>query len=455
MHSSPHHITSIVRHLRIFLVLMVSVVVFLVLFARPVMAAPSSQENTGQMLLVQFAEGTTPEMRDAEIAKMGGELVLWMHQINVAEIRLPVQAGEVAESFSATANDMISYMESDVTVQGNATFNDPDFGNAEMSYGLAHVHAMDAWTVITGSQEIVIAVVDTGIKLDHPEFAGRLVPGYDFVNHDEQADDDMGHGTHVAGVIAAALDNGQGIAGVCPNCRLMPVKVLNENNLGSWSQVAKGILFAVDNGARVINMSLGAKIASKTLASAVQYALDKDVIVVASAGNNGSDEPYYPAAMEGVIAVGATNEANNRWSRSNFGSYIDLVAPGALIYSTFNDFNNMYHGYTYMSGTSMAAPFVSGVAGLLLSADSNLTAQQVLDAMIIGAEDLGTAGRDTLYGYGRVSALGALMSPSLALPIDFTHITPSEPALVPSPEPMPVVEPVQKTKMFLPMLNNW
>jgi thermitase len=149
---------------------------------------------------------------------------------------------------------------------------------------------------VTGSQQIIIAVVDSGIKLNHPEFKGRLVAGYDFSNKDAVPDDDSGHGTHVAGIVAAALDNGEGVAGVCPNCALMPVKVLNENNLGSWSQLARGILFAVDNGARVLNLSLGASTSSETLASAIDYAIESGVIVIAAAGTFNSDEPFYPAA---------------------------------------------------------------------------------------------------------------------------------------------------------------
>ena len=422
------------------LALVLMVVTFVVLSTRPALAAPVAQENPQQTVLVRFETGTTPEMRDALIAQMGGELVTWMHQINVAEVRLPVQAGVATASLPLMADGMITYAEDDLVVEATTLPTDPDFSDETMSYGFSQVHALEAWDVITGSQEIVIAVVDSGIKLDHPEFAGRLVAGYDFVNDDDQADDDMGHGTHVAGLIAAGLDNGQGVAGVCPNCRLMPVKVLNKNNVGSWSQLAQGVLFAVDNGARVINMSLGASISSQTLADAVQYALDRGVIVVAAAGNNGTNAPFYPAALDGVIAVGATNNAGERWSRSNFGSYIDLVAPGSLIYSTYYDLNNIYHGYTYMSGTSMAAPFVSGVAGLLLSADGNLTAQQVTDAMLTSAEDLGAAGWDADFGYGEVNAMAALMSPSLALGL--TTGADED------------VTPAQTVQIYLPVLSN-
>jgi type VII secretion-associated serine protease mycosin len=408
------------------------------LVVRPALAAPPLQESGTQTLLVHFDETATPEMRDMVIAEMGGELVTWMPQIHVAEVRLSAQMVLSAAALPSSAAGIVTFAENDLVVEAAALYNDPDLGDETMSYGLAQVSALDAWEFITGSQEIVIAVIDSGVKLDHPEFAGRLVGGYDFVNHDDQADDDMGHGTHVAGILAAALDNGQGVAGVCPNCRLMPIKVLNESNVGSWSQLAQGILFAVDNGAQILNLSLGASVPSVTLAEAIQYALDRDVIVVAAAGNYATDAPFYPAALDGVIAVGATNNLNERWARSNYGSYIDLVAPGALIYSTFNDFDNAYHGYTYMSGTSMAAPFVSGVAGLLLSANHDLTAQQVTDALVAGAEDLGAAGWDPDFGYGRVSALAALLLPTVGMP-DLLEVGPA---------------PSQGQMLYLPVLSN-
>jgi thermitase len=391
--------------------------------------------GTHQTALVHFAQGTPLEKRDAVIAEMGGELVTWMPQIDVAEVRLPGQGGMVLAS---SAEGVVTFAESDMVVEAAGAYNDPDLSDASMNYGLKQVHAMDAWNLTTGSQDIIIAVVDSGIMLDHPEFAGRLVPGYDFVNHDDRADDDMGHGTQVAGIIAAALNNGQGVAGVCPNCRLMPVKVLNQNNLGSWSQLSQGILFAVDHGARVINLSLGASVSSDTLALAIQYAEDHGVIVVAAAGNSSSDAPFYPAALPGVIGVGATTSTDELWSRSNYGNDIDLVAPGSLVFSTYNDLNNMYHGYTFMSGTSMATPFVSGVAGLLLSANHDLTAQQVTDVMVGTANDLGSAGWDSKFGNGLVNAKAALMSPTVGLVGNLGG----------------VASPAQRSKLYMPALGN-
>jgi subtilisin family serine protease len=222
----------------------------------------------------------------------------------------------------------------------------------------------------------------------------------------------------------------------------MPVKVLNKNNLGSWSQLTQGILFAADHGARVINLSLGATVPSETLAAAIQYALDKNIVVVAAAGNLNSNALFYPAALDGVIAVGATDSKGERWAKSDYGDYIDLVAPGDLIYSTYHDLNNIYHGYTYMSGTSMAAPFVSGVAGLLLSANPGLSAQQVGDAMTAGAEDLGAAGWDADFGYGEVSATGALMMPAVGLAGKLDS------------ETAPTELPSSPATMFLPALSN-
>lgn len=408
--------TTFVNRMISWLSVAVMVVAFMTATPLTVLAAPNAQSEATQSgtdphVLVRFDAGTTPEMRDAVIAQMGGQLVTWMHQINVAEVSLPAQNGMVASAQPFMGNEAVTFAEADLQVSATSYVpNDPDFSDATMRYGLDDVQALDAWDVITGSPEIVIAVVDSGIKLDHPEFVGRLAPGYDFIDNDDQPNDESGHGTHVAGVIAAGLDNKQGLAGVCPNCRLMPVRVLNDRNLGSWSQLAKGILFAVDNGARVINLSLGSSISSETLSVSIEYAVERGVVVIAAAGNYGSDKPFYPAASVGVIAVGATTIDGERWSKSDFGSYIDLTAPGDLIYSTYNKLDNLYHGYTYMSGTSMAAPFVSGVAGLLISMEPKLTAAEVTAALEKGADDFGPTGWDADYGHGRVNAYTSLTS---------------------------------------------
>jgi thermitase len=429
---------SISRTRSCFAILLI-VIVLLALTPRLTSAASSVQPDIGQHVLVRFEANTTLATRDVTIARMGGQLVTWIPQINVAEIRLLPQDGMVvASALSEMESEAVTFVEADLTVRATYEPNDPDFSDMTMRYGLDHVQALDAWDVITGSEEIVIAVVDSGIKVDHPEFVGRLVPGYDFIDDDTQPDDGSGHGTHVAGVIAAALDNGQGVAGVCPACRLMPVKVLNASNLGSWSQLAAGIIFAVDNGARVLNLSLGSSVSSETVSAAIEYAVDHGVLIIAAAGNFGSDRPFYPAALEGVVAVGATTMSGERWAKSDYGSYIDLTAPGDIIYSTFHDLNNIYQGYTYMTGTSMAAPFVSGVAGLLMSVKPSLTASQVTEAMLVGADDLGPTGWDAEFGYGRVNAMNALTAPVQGLVDAVGDVAP----------------PREGSSIYLPALNN-
>jgi subtilisin family serine protease len=393
-------------------------------------AASISSDVTTPSLLVHFEEGTTPEAAAALLASQGFVLVRWMPQIAVAEVRPLAINPEVATAGVSSLSDAlmstvgaegaaVTHVEADAMV--SAAYmpaympNDPDFSDLTMSYALHHVRALDAWEIVTGTPEIVIAVLDSGVRADHPEFAGRLLPGYDFVNEDDNPEDDSGHGTHVAGIMAAAMNNGMGIAGVCPNCSLLPVKVLNQSNLGSWWQLAQGIIFAVDNGAQVLNLSLGSVVPSATLERAIDYAFEHGAIVIAAAGNQGSDEPFYPAAIDGVIGVGAITSKGTLWSKSNYGSYVDLVAPGELIYSTYYDLNNIYRGYTFMNGTSMAASFVSGVAGLLLTVAPDLSAEDVTSALILGTTDLGVAGWEPQFGYGNLNAMGSLRAPVAGL----------------------------------------
>lgn len=241
------------------------------------------------------------------------------------------------------------------------TPNDPSFSS---QWGPSKVQAPAAWDVTKGSSSVMIAVVDTGVDLDHPDLASKVNTSldYDFVNNDSTAQDDQGHGTHVAGIAAAATNNSTGIAGMCPDCTILPVKVLNSAGSGSYSAIASGIRYAADNGAQVINLSLGGTAGNSTLSSAVTYADGKGSLVVAAAGNNGSSTKFYPAAYTAVVAVAATDSNDLRASFSNFGSYVDVAAPGVSIYATY--WNNTYAS---LNGTSMAAPHVSGLAGLLFS----------------------------------------------------------------------------------------
>lgn len=264
------------------------------------------------------------------------------------------------------------------------------------------------WALSTGAG-IDVAVIDTGVAGTHPDLAGRLCSGVAFLGGDGVAQegggatDPHGHGTHVAGSIAAVRNNGIGIAGVAPSARVLPIRVLDAQGSGSSSDVARGITWAVDHGAEVINLSLGGP-HSQAVQTAVDYAESLGVVVVAAAGNAGvAGPPNYPAALEQVVAV-ASHEPNGAVSTfSTRGTYVDVAAPGSGILSTARD-----GSWVYMSGTSMATPHVAGVVALLLDDEPGLTPLQVRERLNTTATDAGTTGHDTSYGWGRLNAVGAL-----------------------------------------------
>ena len=390
--------------------------------AKSAVAANTTTGSASDTVLLHLAPNLSAAAREQLLVDLNSELVSWMAPINVAEVRLRNDDNSVnaANAYTTAAttlytrwqqlgnNNNIVEIEPNIVVTGATLPNDPDLADTQRSYGLTLTHAEGAWAYTRGSNEIIIAVIDTGLALNHPEFAGRIIPGQDFVNNDADPSDDNGHGTHTAGIIAAGIDNGIGMAGVCPQCRIMPIKVLNQNNAGTWAGVANGLLYAADHGARVVNLSLGAAVSSKTLEDAIKYAQDKGVLIIAAAGNMGVDRKFFPAAIEGVIAVSATDGQDQRWTLSNYGDYIDVAAPGYAIYSTYNDLTNYYGGYTYMSGTSMASPYVAGLAGLLISQKPSRTATEVSHLIIASADKFGNQVHDIYMGYGRINMQRAL-----------------------------------------------
>ena len=296
-------------------------------------------------------------------------------------------------------------------VQALADPNDPGYA---LQWGLTQfqnhdINASEAWNFSTGGSDITIAIIDSGVDLDHPDLQAKIVPGYDFVNLDSLADDDYGHGTHVAGIAAAVSNNDLGITGVSWGAKIMPLKMLSASGTGTTFNLAKAIYFAVDNGAQIINMSLGASCGTgwPEVEDAVDYAVAKGVLLIAAAGNN---QPYVfcPAAIADVVAVGATNTNDVRASFSNYGPELEVAAPGVDIYGTL-----VGGGYGAKNGTSMAAPFVAGLAALLRSSDPALTAGDVRTVIQNTSDDLGSPGWDPLYGHGRINAWRALASISL------------------------------------------
>lgn len=260
-----------------------------------------------------------------------------------------------------------------------------------------------SWDLSQGSNKVIIAVVDTGIDLDHPEFAGKLTKGYNVIEDTDNPMDDNGHGTHVAGIIAARANNGDGIAGITWNSRLMPIKAIGADGSGTAFDIAQGIRWATDNGADVINLSVGNYTSSAALRDACRYAYQKNVVLVAATGNDATDQPGYPAAYKEVFGVSAIDHNRERADFSNYGDYVDVVAPGVDIPSTY-----IYSDYAALSGTSMACPHVTAFAALIRSVNPRLSADEVMTLMRKTAIDLGTQGKDKLYGYGMINVNAAL-----------------------------------------------
>jgi serine protease len=347
---------------------------------------------------------------------------------------------EMVESFRALKE--VEYAEPNYIARAFMVPNDPYYhaqwhmDNA--TYG--GIQMEEAWDIEPGGDpSVVVAVVDTGVAYENykkvwktyykaPDLVNTaFVAGYDFVEDDTHPNDDNSHGTHVAGTIAQSTNNAIGVAGVAFKCSIMPVKVLDRNGYGTYADVADGIIYAADNGAKVINLSLGGPDPSTTLENAVAHAYAKGVTVVAAAGNEygSGNAPQYPAAYDKyVIAVGATRYDENHAPYSNTGNYLDLTAPGGdlsvdlnkdgygdgVLQNTFNPNtkNTKDFGYWFFDGTSMAAPHVSGVAALVISHKIATTADEVRQCLESTAEDKGALGWDPIYGWGIVDAYAAL-----------------------------------------------
>lgn len=291
--------------------------------------------------------------------------------------------------------------------------NDPDFSSQQ--WGPQRIRAPEAWDITTGSSSVVVAVVDTGVTATHPDLAGKVLPGYDFVDNDDDPTDEhspIGHGTLVAGIIGAVTNNAIGIAGLSWESPILSIRVCDASGSCLFDAVSDGIVYAVDNGAKIINLSLGGRFSSSTLEDAVNYAWDQNVLVVAAAGNSRRDVDY-PAAYPNVVAVGATDRDDQKAWFSSFGPQLDIVAPGVSIYST-----NFSDSYTGVSGTSFSSPHAAGAAALLLSHDPSLTNEQVRNILESSALDLGDSGWDQFYGWGMVDICEAFNEAGVTCPVD-------------------------------------
>ncbi len=411
-------------------------------------------------VLVRFRDQISRVAQAAVYAEMGLRPDGGVPALGVLSLAAPA-GRETLVAAALRARPDVLFAEPDYRARTAAGPDDPALGE---QWALARINAPAAWDVVTGTAAVTIAVVDSGVTLDHPDLAPKLrinpgeIPGNEIdddgngqvddvhgwrfyhrwtgstyvAGEDANVADDFGHGTHVAGIAAAATNNGIGIAGVAWGAAVMPVKVLDQYGVGWYSDIAAGIVYAVDNGARVINLSLGGAPASDTLCAAVAYAHAAGALVVAATGNSGA-AVFYPAACAGALAVAATDQADGHPSFSNCGPQVALAAPGVDIYSTWP----WVSGYFTKSGTSMAAPHVSGVAALVWSRWPDWSNDAVSRQIVGTVVEVGAPGWDQYTGWGRLdaaAAVGVVVSQT-ATPTPTPTQTPTAPGATRTPTP--------------------
>jgi type VII secretion-associated serine protease mycosin len=313
------------------------------------------------------------------------------------------------EALDAVADDEVVTAEPDQVVRSLGT-NDP---LRPGQWALDKTSFEPAWAATRGGG-VKVAVIDSGVRGNHEDLAGAVLPGIDYIDGGDGRIDPAGHGTAVAGVIAAQINNGRGIAGAAPDVRILPIRVLDANGSGNASNVAAGVIWAVDHGARVINLSLGGG-PSAGIQAAMQYARSKNVVVVAAAGNNyeNGNLAVYPGAYPEAIAVAAVGSDLQRANFSNTGSYVDISAPGKGVTVLWGTGPTTYAG---ADGTSFAAPYVAAAAALLIAQNPGLSAASVTSLLETTTDDLGAPGADTWYGHGLVHPQRALITGLLRPP---------------------------------------
>jgi len=352
-----------------------------------------------------------------------GESVNYLSRVYILHLEAETDIWQFIDRYKNDPN--VEWIEPDYLAHSTEVIpNDPYFAS---QWALDKIGATSAWDESTGSVSVSIAIVDSGVSFSHSDLASKLwvnpgeipgnaldddnngyvddVNGWDFVNNDNDPSDDHGHGTQVAGIAAAATDNDEGISGVCWECRIMPVKVM-QTEVANYSDIALGILYAAQKGARIINVSLGGYSDSATLHSAIRTAVDEyDAVVVAGVGNDNISTAFYPAAYDEVLSVAGTNQDDIKTGISNFGSWVDITSPGETITTTF-----LGGDYGPVSGTSYAAPFASGTAALLISVNGGWSESLARAHIIQTADDIEhlNPGLEGLIGSGRLNAASAM-----------------------------------------------
>jgi thermitase len=334
-------------------------------------------------ILVKFKPGTEA----STLNKLGGRVLSRNDTLGFVRVQVPI-FNSMTDNLNRYRNEAsVVVAEPNYIYTKAFTPNDPLFGQ---QYAHKRIKSELAWNKQRGNPNVVIAIIDTGVDIQHPDLAAKLTSGYDFVDNDNDPDDADGHGTHCAGIAAGIGNNGIGIAGLALNCRIMPVRVLGSFG-GTAEWVANGITYAANNGAKVLSLSLGSPGASTMIHDAIKGAVSRGAVVVAAAGNNGVTDKFYPAGFPETIAVASTDQNDARSGFSNYGKdWVDVAAPGSGILSTLPG------GYGNASGTSMACPYVAGLAGLVFSSypgASNTTIRNRIESTCDNVGDFVAFGR--------------------------------------------------------------
>jgi len=401
------------------------VVLLVALFSSLMLAfTASAQTRVAGRLLIKPKPRLTEAELDRHLTTHGAHQTRELRRSNIRVVEVSEPQLDLVLATLRRDPD-IEFAEPDFVATAAFLPNDPQVQSGE-AWHLARMQAPAAWDFTTGAPGVVVAVLDSGVNSSNPDLAGRVLPGYNFVSGGTDVTDDFGHGTAVTGTIVAAGNNGVGVAGIAFGCRVLPVKVMGPTGYAYYSAVAEGIHYAVDNGARVINISIAGDSSSATLQNAIDYAWSSNVVVVAAAGNNANSVPQYPAACAHVVSVGATEHTDLLAGFSSYGSYVTLTAPGVEIWTTQRYADNPFGAWR---GTSFASPLVAGAAALLVSARPDLSNADVVSLLEASADDLGPAGRDDVYGFGRVNLFRAMVAAGAQTNMPPTQVLPPQVSL--------------------------
>ncbi|MCJ7750298.1 MAG: S8 family serine peptidase, partial [Armatimonadetes bacterium] len=375
--------------------------VFVLLGMGSAVADPATPYVPDQVL-VKFRPGTPASEIARAHASAHAAIRDEIPQIGVQIVGLPrgLSVGKAIGFYERNPN--VEFVEPDYYIEPSLRPNDEWYANWQLS--LQWMGSEAAWDITTGSSSVPIAILDSGADFEHPDLQGRLLSGWDFVDGDGDPMDEHGHGTAVTGVAGATTNNLFGIAGVTWENPVLVVRIGDWTGASTWGRMAQGITYAADQGARAINISYAGTSYTSSGASAVAYAWSRGAVTVSSAGNSNTDTPHYPAALPNVIGVSGTDGWDELISYSNYGIWVDVCAPaGSRTTSLGGNIGNV-------GGTSISAPYVTGLFGLVFSANPSLTPQQAVDIVCQTATDLGDPGFDEYYGWGKIDLHRAVLA---------------------------------------------